>query len=100
MNESKDMSNCKEKGAKNSIEVECINGCLSMIQVDYLCKNTGKQTVRLMNHDFTLLNFYLQSLTEKIKSQCNNEQQCFISNEGLIDEYEDCEENSIKITYK
>ena len=45
VSETKEISNCKEKGAKNSIEVECINGCLSIEQVDYTCNSSGEHKV-------------------------------------------------------
>ena len=46
--EEKKVVNCPDN-SKNSIEVECIDGCLSIVKIDYFCKSSGDETVRFQS---------------------------------------------------
>ena len=46
--EEKTVVNCPDN-SKNSIEVECIDGCLSIVKIDYFCKSSGDETVRFQS---------------------------------------------------
>ena len=46
--EEKKVVNCPDN-SKNSIEVECIDGCLSIVKIDYFCKSSGDETVRFLS---------------------------------------------------